>query len=118
MSGVDLRDHAQRFLAAAATHPECRGGRIVAVDDGAAVIELDINVEMPLHMRVDGTSPNGVRRSETVTARLGARYPWSAPSFFLRRDFPRDLPHLQPDSADELPRPCRSRAKSAISFDA
>lgn len=99
-------DHAERFLTAARTHRECRGGRIVSVDETGAFIELDINVEMPLHMRVDGVSESGVRRTETVTARLGARYPWSPPTFFLREDFPRNLPHLQPGPLTELPRPC------------
>src|SRR5690606_4140363 len=99
-------DHAERFLTAARTHRECRGGRIVSVDETAAMIELDINVEMPLHMRVDGVSESGVRRTETVTAHLGARYPWSPPTFFLREDFPRNLPHLQPGPLTELPRPC------------
>lgn len=106
MSVDGLADHAERFLTAARTHRECRGGRVVLTDETAAIIELDINVEMPLHMRVDGVSESGVRRTETVTARLGARYPWSPPIFFLREDFPRSLPHLQPGPLTELPRPC------------
>lgn len=106
MSADGLDDHAERFLTAARTHRECRGGRVVSADDTAAFIELDINVEMPLHMRVDGISESGVRRTETVIARLGSRYPWSPPTFFLREDFPRNLPHLQPGPLTELPRPC------------
>lgn len=106
MSGETLRDHAGRFLAAATAHQECRGGRIVSADEQAASIELDINVEMPLAMRVDGQSPNGVRRTETVMAVLGPRYPWSVPTFYLRADFPRHLPHLQPGPVTDLPRPC------------
>lgn len=106
MLAEGLGDHAERFLTAARTHRECRGGRVVSTDETAALIELDINVEMPLHMRVDGVSESGVRRTEIVTARLGARYPWSPPTFFLREDFPRNLPHLQPGPLTELPRPC------------
>ena len=106
MSAAGLGDHAERFLIAARTHHECRGGRVVSVDETAAFIELDINVEMPLHMRVNGVSESGVLRTETVTARLSPRYPWSPPTFFLREDFPRNLPHLQPGPLTELPRPC------------
>lgn len=106
MSGDDLRDHADRFLAAATAHPECLAGRVISLDENGALVELDINVEMPLGMRVDGTSPNGVRRIETVRATLYPSYPWSAPSTTLRADFPRALPHLQPASAGDLPRPC------------
>lgn len=99
-------EHAERFLTAARTHRECRSGRVVSTDETVAFIELDINVEMPLHMRVDGVSESGVRRTETVTVRLGDRYPWSPPTFFLRDDFPRNLPHLQPGPLTEPPRPC------------
>jgi E2/UBC family protein A len=106
MPGDDLRDHAEQFLAAAISHPECRGGTIVSCGDGVATIELDLNVEMPLGMMADGASPNGVRRTEKVRAKLAASYPWSSPSFYLRGDFPRDLPHLQPGSESELPQPC------------
>ena len=61
---------------------------------------------MPLAFKVDGASPNGVRTCETVTVRLRPDYPWSSPSFYLRKDFPRDLPHLQPGPLTDLPRPC------------
>jgi proteasome lid subunit RPN8/RPN11 len=106
MSGEGLGDHAERFLTAARTHRECRGGRVVSADDSSAVVELDIKVEMPLHMRTDGVSESGVRRTEIVTTRLGPRYPWSPPTFLLREDFPRNFPHLQPGPLTEQPRPC------------
>jgi hypothetical protein len=106
MAGNDFRGHAERFLAAAKCHPECRAGRIVSVDAGGARIELDLNVEMPLEFKVDRASPNGVYVLETVTVRLWPSYPWSPPSFYLRVDFPRNLPHIQPGPLSELPRPC------------
>lgn len=106
MSTDGRGDHAERFLSAARTHRECRGGRVVSADDASAAVELDINVEMPLHMRIDGVSESGLHRTETVTALLGPRYPWSPPTFFLRENFPRDLPHLQPGPLTEPPRPC------------
>jgi len=99
-------DAAGQFLAAAKTHPECRGGRIVSTGPSGVTVELDLNVETPTHLRVDGKSGNGVRTTETVQAVLPPDYPWSSPKFYLRKDFPRDLPHLQPGSPDELPRPC------------
>src|SRR4051794_2451958 len=106
MAGNDLRGHAERFLAAAQRHNECLGGRIVSVEEDGARVELDLNVEMPLHIKVDGVSPNGVRTVETVSVWLWPSYPWSSPSFYLRADFPRNLPHIQPGSLSELPRPC------------
>ncbi|HEX6958145.1 MAG TPA: ThiF family adenylyltransferase [Ferrovibrio sp.] len=106
MSGEALRAHAQTFVAAAIRHPQCRGARLAQVTDTAACIELDLAVEMPQHMKVDGISESGVRRIETAAVRLGPSYPWSPPTFYLRSDFPRDLPHLQPGAPDALPRPC------------
>lgn len=106
MSEELLRHQTERFLAAALRHPECRGGRIVEISENGARLSLDINVEMPLHFRVDGSSPNGVRRIETVSVLVHPEYPWSAPIFHLRDDFPRDLPHLQPAPLTEPPQPC------------
>ena len=106
MAGDNLRHHAHHFLSTASSHRECRGGRVISVNDSEAIIELDINVEMPLQMRVDGISESGVCRIETVTTILDKRYPWSPPTFFLRDDFPRNLPHLQPGPLTEPPRPC------------
>lgn len=106
MSGEGLRGHADRFLAVTTRHPQCRGGRIAKVTDARATIEFDLIVEMPQHMKADGVSSNGVRRTETAEAVLGPNYPWASPTFYLRPDFPRELPHLQPGAPDAPPRPC------------
>jgi Prokaryotic E2 family A/Prokaryotic homologs of the JAB domain len=106
MVGNDFRGHAERFLTAALRHPECRAGRLISIDASGSRIELDCNVEMPIDVKVDGASTNGVRVVETVAVRLWARYPWSSPSFYLRQDFPRDLPHVEPGPVSEPPRPC------------
>jgi hypothetical protein len=79
---------------------------LIESDEAGSLIELDLNVEMPIEFKVDGASPNGVRTTETVTVRLWPSYPWSSPSFYLRMDFPRDLPHLQPGPQAKPPRPC------------
>jgi len=106
MPGGLMRDRAEAFAAAAARHPQVRGARVAAVGDGHADVELDVAVEMPLHMKADGVSENGIRAVETVTARLASSYPWSSPTFLLRLDFPRGFPHLEPGSAEIPPRPC------------
>jgi hypothetical protein len=95
---------AEQFCSAAKRHGECRDARVLSNDADGAWIELDLDVSMPTCF--GGTSPNGVRAVETVLVDLRPDYPWSSPRFYLRQDFPRDLPHLQPGSADKLPRPC------------
>ncbi|OUE39299.1 hypothetical protein BZY95_16810 [Billgrantia desiderata SP1] len=106
MNNTPLEHHAEHFLAVARRHPECRGGRILDTTGESAILELHLHVELPLHMKVDGVSPNGVQQHETTTVVLDADYPWSTPTFYLRSDFPRDLPHLQPDPSGTPPRPC------------
>jgi hypothetical protein len=106
MTADRLGEAAERFVLAARRHPECRKGDIVSVDEQGALIALDMNVEMPLAFKADGISPNGVLTSEIVQVRLRGDYPWSSPSFYLREDFPRDLPHLEPASLGRPPRPC------------
>lgn len=98
---VSAADHVLRV---ALQHSECVSGEVVERDVGREQIRLDINVEMPLHMKVDGISPNGVLTCEPVLLKLPDSWPWKSPRFYLRDDFPRDFPHLMPFSAP--PRPC------------
>ncbi len=106
MAEVGLRTSAAEFIAAATRHPECITANLLEVNDKRAMIELVLNVEMPTTFRVDGKSPTGVLRRETVVAKLDASYPWSSPLLYLRQDFPRDFPHLQPGPLTSPPRPC------------
>lgn len=95
---------AENLLRVALAHPECVGGATIAAKDGRARIRLDMNVEMPLHMKDDGVSASGVRTCEPVVLELPPSYPWQSPRFYLRDNFPRSFPHLLPFS--ETPRPC------------
>lgn len=97
-------DPAQHILRVALTHPECVDGAVLEPEDGRPRIRLDMNVEMPLDMKVDGISRSGVRTCEPVMLKLPAAFPWRSPRFYLREDFPRNFPHLMPFAA--TPRPC------------
>ena len=88
----------------ARTHPECLGGAVLESLDGRPRIRLEMNVEMPLHMKADGVSASGVRVRESVVLEIPTRFPWQSPRLLLREDFPRDMPHLMPFSV--APRPC------------
>lgn len=90
----------------ARAHPDCADAVLVDVSGGKAVIALAMNVDMPLAMASDGESPNGVRVQEPVEMTIRRDFPWRAPMFRLRSDFPRNLPHIQPDPAGLAPRPC------------
>lgn len=101
-----MQKKAELFCRVAQKHGECLAAEIINFDETAAQIKLEINVQMPFQYRVDGESPNGVRKTEYVIAYLTKRFPWATPLFTLRMDFPRDLPHLQPGRITEFPEPC------------
>lgn len=106
MSAPAGETDADHVLRIALTHPECRGGAALNPVGDRQRLSLDMNVEMPLHMSVDGISSTGVRTTEPVLVKLAKDHPWSSPTFYLRDDFPRHFPHLQPGAKTTLPRPC------------
>jgi hypothetical protein len=94
--------NAAHLLRVARRHPECLSGAIVSDTE----VQIDLKVEMPLHLQADGVSDTGVRAIETVTFYLPNGYPWRSPVVSFRSDFPRSFPHLMPGSLDSAPRPC------------
>jgi len=60
------------------------------------VADVEMDAGLPSRWRADGQSPNGVRSVEVVTAIFLRDFPATAPRFFLRKDFDRSHPHLQP----------------------
>jgi Prokaryotic E2 family A/ThiF family/Prokaryotic homologs of the JAB domain len=98
-------ENARLLLLVAQGHPEFAGGELLAGDDGWRV-RLDIKVEMPLHVKDDGVSETGVNTVETVFFEFPPGYPWRSPRVTLRKDFPRNFPHLLPGSSTNAPRPC------------
>jgi hypothetical protein len=87
-------------------------GSVVRVDvcrtDGhditTAVVMM--KTELPNSWRAVGQSPSGVRAIEPITFSFGPNYPVSAPNIWLRADFDRSHPHVQPGDSGDLPEPC------------
>ncbi|TDU32561.1 JAB domain-containing protein similar to deubiquitination enzymes [Panacagrimonas perspica] len=75
-----------------------------SVDEPEVV--FDLGVDLRPQWAADGTSPTGVRPVEAITVQFPVDYPNSPPVFRLRADFPRHLPHIQPDPLSLAPRPC------------
>lgn len=69
-------------------------------------IDIDVAVEIPSRSRRNGMSDTGVRAVETCTLIFGEDWPLSAPSVFLRADFPLNLPHINPHRTGEPVSPC------------
>ncbi len=86
------------------SHPSVLSGDFSSNCRG--IINIEINVEMPLKYKGNGKSPNGVRILEPVSVNFPKEYPWKSPKFYLRKDFPSNLPHLLPLGKSNLPQPC------------
>lgn len=94
-----------RALRQMATHPAVTSLRVA--ETGAAThAVLQLNARLPSRWQAEGRSPNGVCAVEPVTVRFDANFPATAPRFFLRPDFDRSHPHLQPRPGGQLPEPC------------
>jgi hypothetical protein len=87
-------------------------GSVVGVEacrvDGTEAVAATVNIktELPNSWREAGQSPSGVRAIEPISFVFGPGYPVFAPAIFLRADFDRSHPHIQPGDAGDLPEPC------------
>jgi len=63
-------------------------------------------VPLPTRATETGESSTGVKAVEPVYVVFPENYPRTAPRFFLRKDFPRNLPHINPCPGDSFVSPC------------
>ncbi|WP_311273486.1 MULTISPECIES: Mov34/MPN/PAD-1 family protein [unclassified Rhizobium] len=103
---LELVQHAEHLLRVVRLHPQVRGAELAVSEADECRVAVVFEVEMPFDVKARGLSATGVCAFEAVEIVIRAGYPWRSPTIYLRQDFPRDLPHLQPSSADTLPRPC------------
>ena len=101
-----------RALKQMAAHPAIISFRVTATDP-VMTAELLVDACLPSRWKAEGASPNGVRAAEPVTVLFGVGFPATAPRFYLRPDFDRSHPHIQPGSAVGLPEPCISAVAPA-----
>jgi hypothetical protein len=71
-------------------------------------VALDFDLDLPTHERKAGRTRDGIRSTERVMVAFSARFPGEAPRFLLRRDFPSNIPHVNPRSSDNYLSPCLS----------
>lgn len=102
----ELEQHAEHLLRVVRRHPQVHSAELAVRGAVECRVAAVFEVEMPFDVKARGFSTTGVRALEEVEIVVGTGYPWRSPTIYLRQDFPRDLPHLQPSSTDALPRPC------------
>ena len=70
------------------------------------VVEVKVDLNLPSRWRAANVSPNGVRDIEPIRFEFSDAYPLMAPKIYLRPDFDRSHPHIQPGRPGSLPEPC------------
>lgn len=69
-------------------------------------IAILFKVPLPTRVVEVGESSTGIKAIEPAWVVFPENYPRSAPRFFLRKDFPRNLPHINPGPKDSFVSPC------------
>lgn len=97
-----------RVLAQISSHPTVSnvGAPVLNETSGATEVEVTFDVSLPNEWKLNGESPSGVRLKEIVRFNFPAQFPMIPPGLSLRKDFNRNLPHMQPWVTDERPVPC------------
>ncbi|WAK04337.1 Mov34/MPN/PAD-1 family protein [Methylobacter sp. YRD-M1] len=70
------------------------------------IIEIDMDVPLPRDARDKGITATGVKATEWVKIVFPTSFPAQAPRLFLRADFNRAHPHINPGRLGELVSPC------------
>ncbi len=74
--------------------------------DGSVRLEIIMSVSLPTKAQCKGVSETGVKEKEHVTLNFPPTFPSNAPKIQLRKDFNRNLPHLNPSPENEYVEPC------------
>lgn len=108
MADIRLSDTILRALALVSAHPAVSHFGTPSLVDASGTVAVDVtfNVNLPNSWRRAGESPSGVKLQEVVRIAFPCGFPLEAPEVSLRRDFNRNLPHMQPWLIDGRPVPC------------
>lgn len=107
----ELPESVRRALKQIAEHPHVKsiepqkaGG---ADTDTSHEVIVYIETNLPAAWRASGVSPEtGVRLLEAVRFVFPATFPTNPPRIYLRQDFNRSLPHIQPGNPEGPVEPC------------
>ncbi|PPC95438.1 MAG: thiamine biosynthesis protein ThiF [Methylotenera sp.] len=80
----------------------------VEVEGGSVSVEIEIEVALPSRAKATGISKTGVRDKEICIVVFGSNWPMNAPKIWLRKDFPLNLPHINPHTPGQHVSPCIS----------
>ena len=99
----------QDILDTLLTFPSIVEAKIVEKSElGWVLVELTWVVSLPRKFVKAGQSATGVYEAEQVFYCFPSDYPAHAPTISLRKDFPTDLPHINPHQLGDFVPPCVS----------
>ncbi len=81
-------------------------GPVEISPDGIYVASVPIRTNLPTAWRAAGKSPTGVQLVEQAVFQFPPDYPANPPRIYLRNDFNRSLPHIQPGDLEDPVEPC------------
>ena len=103
---MELREPIARALRQLSHHPRVTAVGAPQIAAGAVWIVVDFDTNLPNRWKAQGHSHSGVKAIEPVTFVFTQSYPADAPLVFLRDDFDRSHPHIQPGQPSVPPVPC------------
>lgn len=108
MTKIKFNKAIRRALTLMESHPAICHVAIPSFDKetGTTSVTAMFDVSLPNAWRSCGESPSGVRLKEEVRFDFPSDFPFSPPCVSLRRDFNRNLPHMQPYFLSGRPVPC------------
>lgn len=86
--------------------PTTKIAEVRALVDGAFIINVKFDTNLPSRWSSAGVNPDGVRSVEDVEVFFPVGYPSKEPLFSLRPDFNSNLPHINPHSKGARVPPC------------
>ncbi|MFC5507901.1 hypothetical protein [Bosea massiliensis] len=103
---MELREPIARALRQLANHPRVTAVGAPRVAAGGHWVVVDFDTNLPNRWKAQGYSDSGVKAIEPITFVFTKSYPADAPIIFLRDDFDRSHPHIQPGHPSVPPVPC------------
>lgn len=108
MTKIKFNKAVRRAMTLMESHPAICHVAIPSFDKETRTTSVNatFDVSLPNAWRPCGESPSGVKLKEEVRFDFPSEYPFSPPRVSLRRDFNRNLPHMQPYLLSGRPVPC------------
>lgn len=85
-------------------HPAVKKvSEIEMLENGRSYFAADFKINLPGKFDLIGETTQGVKKVETVNFIFPENFPYKAPIIFLRDDFNRDFPHINPAKKEVCP---------------